>query len=88
MPGLQPVSGGPPPCSVCGRPAQGQCARCHAWLCADCAELVPGLSRPLAVCPACSARPLPAGRRLLRWLLWPAVVLLAVAGLVVLLRLA
>jgi len=46
---------------------------------------VPGLSRPLAVCPACAAQPVPAGRRLLRWLLGPAAMLLLVVLLLVLL---
>ncbi len=74
-------------CVYCHRPAAGRCARCHALICADCADLESGLSRPVAVCHRClGARP-PWGLSLLKWLWLPALLLAAaVAGLLFLLR--
>jgi hypothetical protein len=84
MTGLTPLQPDDDYCVYCHAPASGRCATCHALVCADCAEIRPGLSRPLAVCRACAdARPRP-GRRLLLWLVLPALV---VAGLVCLLLL-
>lgn len=52
---LMPHEPGPPRCARCGAEAVGPCARCHDLLCADCAELVTGLTRPFAVCRRCHA---------------------------------
>lgn len=86
MPGLAPFQPDSDYCVYCHRPAAGRCAVCHALICGECAELVPGLSKPLAVCHACARRELRPGRMLLAWLLIPGLVLAAVAVLLVLIR--
>jgi hypothetical protein len=86
MPGLAPFQPDNDYCVFCHRPAAGRCAVCHALICAECAELVPGLSRPLAVCRRCARRDLHPGRLLLAWLLIPAVLLAAAAALIIWLR--
>ena len=85
MPGLVPVQPDHDLCVICGRPAAGRCAVCHALVCADCAVLEQGLGKPVAVCRRCARKRPRAGRRLLSWLVVPA--LLAAGAVVVLLLL-
>ena len=74
-------------CVYCHQPAAGQCGRCHALVCADCAELARGLSRPLAVCHRCQGARSNWGLTLLSWLWLPVLLLAAAAaGLLWLLR--
>lgn len=40
-------------CVYCHAPAAGQCAVCGALCCADCVELVMGLTTQRAVCASC-----------------------------------
>jgi hypothetical protein len=62
-------------CVYCHKPAAGQCAWCHALVCADCTDLVPGISRDLAVCHRCKHKRHRPGRHLIGWFLIPALIL-------------
>ena len=86
MPGLQEHQPPSPVCRNCGRPADGQCAWCHCFLCSDCSVLTKGLSRPLAVCESCSKKPKRPAAGLVGWLLIPAIILLIVMSGIMLLR--
>lgn len=86
MPGLSPLQPDQDYCVNCHAPAAGLCGRCHAPLCADCAELAPGLSRPVALCSQCAAKQPNAGRKLLAWLVVPFVILALLALLSLILR--
>jgi hypothetical protein len=86
MPGISPLQPDQDYCVYCHAPAAGRCGTCHALICADCAELAPGLSRPLALCKKCATRPPAAGLRLLGWLVVPALVLAVLVLLVLLIR--
>lgn len=69
-------------CVYCHAPAAGPCAVCGALCCADCVELVMGLTVRRAICRSCLERGhRPAGASGRRWLLLAAA---AVVGIGVL----
>jgi hypothetical protein len=71
-------------CVYCRAVAAGFCATCGALCCADCAELVMGLTTQRAICRSCmerGARPLE--RRLLSWMAGVALVLVAAVAVVI-----
>jgi hypothetical protein len=85
MPGLSPLQPDQDYCVYCHSPAAGRCGVCHAWLCADCTELAPGLSRPLALCRECFSRAPAVGWRLIAWLVIPGLILVLLVLLILLL---
>ncbi len=79
--------GGGARCAICHALAAGPCASCHRPVCGDCCTLTEGGVRTFAICITCEKH---GGRALRGWgqvLLWIAVPLIALVGLVVLLRL-
>jgi hypothetical protein len=51
--GLEPFSPDRPYCVYCHAPAAGMCAGCGAICCAECTELVMGISTQQALCGSC-----------------------------------
>jgi len=56
MSGLEPFSPDAEYCVYCHAPAAGACAGCQAICCADCVDLVMGLTTQTAVCHSCLAQ--------------------------------
>ena len=65
----------------------GPCAHCHDLICADCAELVDGMTKPFALCRSCAGAGVGRGmgRRALRLVLPIVLALGAVVALLLLL---
>ncbi len=55
MTGTQPFTPDDAYCVYCHAPAAGSCAVCAALCCADCVELVGGITVPRATCHNCLA---------------------------------
>lgn len=79
MPQPQPFDPDASYCVYCHAPAAGMCAACGALCCADCVELVMGLTRRRAICRGCvDEGRLPLERRLLPWAVAGAIALAGV----------
>lgn len=72
-------------CISCGGPAVGPCARCRRPICGDCCVLTTGGMERFAICLPCERRDgaslSPGWQRVISWVMFPIVALLALVVL-------